>query len=74
VIDQMNNLKPRLTPEDIIRRSDEGQKNFIETAMAAFRVREAREDRKRLWAGTGLALAITAISALAIYFILHGSL
>ncbi len=63
---------PRLTPEDIIRRSEEAEHQRVKESLRAHLASEwEREERNRLWAGVGFAMLITGLAALAIYIIIH---
>jgi hypothetical protein len=58
---KLENITPRLTADDIVRRSQDGQDGFIDQALATFRLREARDERRRMWRGVSFALVYTLV-------------
>jgi hypothetical protein len=69
----MSNITPRLRAEQIIRESDEAEKERVSESLRRYLLtaREDRKERKRLWQGIGFALLITALAAFAVYLILQ---
>lgn len=49
----------RLTADDIVRRSDDSQAQFIDNAMAAFHKSEEQAEKMRMWRGLAFALLYT---------------
>lgn len=67
-------IAPRITAEELIARSAASQENFVDSAMAAYRVRmavnafrlrEAREERRRKWLDRLFALLVFSLIGIA---------